>query len=243
MAPQTLSRKELRKAKKSGQSNTNRPTDHHAIAVEEPSEPLDVSADPVRDSSSGGQARSSTVPSSFLANTPAHPATLHLPMRSQPSRAGTPFEDVAEAPSRNAVPSSAERPYEAEAGDPAADPSEASANESPKDLGKDDGRAQAPASNKRVDWGGWAYESGLTALMERPGGAGFGNWGDEVKLKLNSHYVNLVRPKEKQEKFHQYNVSLLIPTIRPYHDVPACAHADYFTHRFALAMATKNVDL
>lgn len=147
---------------------------------------------------------------------------------------------MAEAPSRNAVPSSAERPYEAEAGDPAADPSEASANESPKDLGKDYGRAHAPALNKRVDWGGGAYESGLTALMERPGS---GTWGDEVKLKLNSHYVNLVRPKAKQEKLYQYNVSLLIPTTRPYHDVPACAHADYFTHRFALAMATKNVDL
>ncbi|CAO1599602.1 Protein argonaute [Xanthoria calcicola] len=207
MAPETLSRKQLRKAKQSGQSKINRPTDHHATAFEGPSQPLDVSADPVRESSSGGQARSSTVPSSSLANTPAHPATLHLPMRSQPSRAGTPFEDVAEAPRKHAVPGSAEGPYKAEAGDPTADPSEASANESPKDLGKDYRRAQAPASNKRVDWGGWAYESGLTALMERPGGArGFGTWGDEAKLKLNSHYVNLVRPKEKQEKFHQYNV-------------------------------------
>lgn len=220
--------------KKKVPTDDGTPDNQDTNASEAPSEPVDGSADPVRESSSGGQARSSTVPSSSLANTLTQPNTAAALVRAQTFQPSPPLGDKSEGP--------AEGPCQAQAGAPATNPAEASANESTKDPGKDCGRAQAPASNKRVDWGGWAYESGHTDLMKRPG---FGSIGEATKLKLNSHYVNLVRPKgnEKDQVFHQYTVSLLNSTIRPYYTLPACADADYFTYRSMLAMETKNAGL
>lgn len=138
MAPETLSRKELRKAKKAGQSNNSTTTDHHATAFEGPSQPLDVSADPVRESSSGGQARSSTVPSSSLATTSAQPSTLQSMTRAQPLRTSTHSNGKTEDLGQNPVQGSAE----GSAGAPA--------------------QALAPSPRIGVDWGGDVYPTVAT---------------------------------------------------------------------------------
>ncbi|KAI4249574.1 MAG: hypothetical protein L6R42_008924, partial [Xanthoria sp. 1 TBL-2021] len=181
-----LSKQQQRLANRHAKRGASTPTDHHATAFEGLSEPLNVSADPVRESSSRGQAGSSTVPSSSLANNLSQPNTLRSP---QTSRADSLLEDIVKDPGYNAVQDSAEGPAEDPAGDAA--------------------QALAPPSNTCADWGGDAYTSEATldtALMRRPG---YGAAGTGIGLRLNSHLISRIKAKGKAKgAFRQYDVHI-----------------------------------
>lgn len=159
-----LSKQQQRLANRHAKRGASTPTDHHATAFEGLSEPLNVSADPVRESSSRAQARSSTVPSSSLASTLSQPNTLRSP---QTSRADSLLEDIVKDPGYNAVQDSAEGPAEDPAGDAA--------------------QALAPPSNTCADWGGDAYTSEATVSFPNHGWH-FGN--DAMSLILTHDVIS-----------------------------------------------------